>query len=541
MPKDYDVQSLLDYYEITPISQSTDIGGRMQRQISREANEKFLDANTPIVQGAKSPVGIMERLAMAFGNQQGSKEYLKGKGYDAESRGSDLFVIKEGKAYPVDPSSFELADIAEVAPDVLSGVLEELAGLSAASGATMTSGPASVVAAPAAYAAGTSGAAGGLQYIRNALGEKLGTFKGDLRENVPQSAGFTALMSLLLPGVGRLGKHAAIEASKKALEKQVPEKIFASGTGLGKMFAEEPEKIAMLMKRGTAGKTEPLRDFAKQMRNLTEDELQEVLKNAKGIKRSEVEKIISGAKSGTDISKEKQLNDRIKELQENVKEMTGKPIYRQVKKETPVPLTRLEELAQVRPKYKAEKVWEKVDELLSAAEINKQKRTLYRDAYKTTGGLKAGAVQDINSKVASKLKTLIEDAAKQTGKSTENKVKKINQILDAYSKLEKSLSKKIEKDAARPVISGTDTIMAASAAISPKMLAVLGGKKAIQNIDKTALSTHGANWLKKNLPKIEAASKAPGKLQILMDLLTQIGTEYGKSVSLRRSGGDEEI
>ena len=171
-----------------------------------------LDKNAAI---NRSPVDAIDRLKLAFGDEEGNMQFLKQR-FDAvdKDENGNLVVQSQGKWHRVDPGSMDnvdawtrttelIGDIADIAPTI--GTIGGSLALGAATGG------ASLVAQAGAFAAFGAGTAA----ARTSLGRLVGTYEASTEDQLKEVAfesllnvGGTVIGAGVRPTVSMISKNA---------------------------------------------------------------------------------------------------------------------------------------------------------------------------------------------------------------------------------------------------------------------------------------------------------------------------------------------
>lgn len=153
-----------------------------------DPNEVNIQFNDPLTaMDSTSPVGLIDRAKLSFGNTKGKVSYLKSKFEDATYVPDQGLVVKDKGVWKrVDPSEAEIGDVFDLAEDVLK--------TGAMIGGGAAAGPAGGIAASAAAAAGST-----------VLGKLVGTYTPESMEEVASEilwdTAFSAIGYGVMPAV----------------------------------------------------------------------------------------------------------------------------------------------------------------------------------------------------------------------------------------------------------------------------------------------------------------------------------------------------
>lgn len=208
-------------------------------------NVQYNDESQPLDLTPTS-LGTAERIKLSFGNPEGQVESLKQKYQDAKQTEDGSIVIKDKNTWHrMDPTSFEMADLAELGPETIKTIGSVIgSGVGAIAG--LTTGPAAVGTAFATASIGSGfGNVAGAK-LNHRIGEYLGTYKSSETEERDLAFDFVEGLAGPLGGKivgGALGKLAKIAAGSPEGSKQVLSKVLAFAT------KTTPEEAEMLVQR----------------------------------------------------------------------------------------------------------------------------------------------------------------------------------------------------------------------------------------------------------------------------------------------------
>ena len=225
-------------------------------QLSDEALMAAIDESTPIVDEAHPAVSWKDRTVVKnFGTGSGIG-YLKEKYPNLQFKERDGNVLIKGKNEneyrKLDPSSFELADISDIAYDVGAGIAEGVATLGgAALGTTFTPGAGTL--AGGAFAGGTASTA--LEGLRQKIGKELG-INEEYDKSQLVASGIAGGLSPLLFGTGK-----AVTKAGTSLLGDVAEKGLIA-KGAGEVYDKATRSAAPFLAGVTSGeKSKVYRDY----------------------------------------------------------------------------------------------------------------------------------------------------------------------------------------------------------------------------------------------------------------------------------------
>jgi hypothetical protein len=243
-------------------------------------------ANSPETALNISPVGILDRGALALGNAKGKLGYLKNKFDDVRyDNDKGLVVNNKGVWQTVDPSGLGDGDAWDMTKELVKDVVDMgdvaasavASGIGAAKGAALgtLAGPAGAVAGGLLGAAAGGGASEGL---RSSLGRLAGTYQATPEEQL-QDVGIEALLNMGGEAVGlgakatlgmigksfkNIGANAA-EASKDMLSEALG-KITGAGPQATRTMMDQTDQVikeiaqAKSSSRTVSGMVDTLRD-----------------------------------------------------------------------------------------------------------------------------------------------------------------------------------------------------------------------------------------------------------------------------------------
>lgn len=176
-----------------------------------------ISINTPDDALAKSPVGLMDRWKLEFGNERGSIKYLKNNFDDVIAHpDKGLLVKNKGVWQQVDPTGVGKGDPWEIAKELAADTLElstegidTAAGIGGAGAGTFVGGPIGTV-------GGAIAASGAAAAARTSLGRYIGTYDATPEEQL-RDVGVEALLALGGEAVG-VGVKAIAPSIKKAVK-----------------------------------------------------------------------------------------------------------------------------------------------------------------------------------------------------------------------------------------------------------------------------------------------------------------------------------
>ena len=225
-------------------------------QLSDEELLSALDENTPILDEAHPAVSWKDRTAVKnFGTGSGMN-YLQQKYPNLQFKEQDGDLLIKGKNEneyrKLDPSSFELADISDIAYDVGSGIAEGAATLGGA--ALGTAGAPGVGTIGGGMAAGSASATA-LEGLRQKIGKELGINEGYDKSQLVAS-GVAGGLSPLLFGAGKVGSEVAKGTIGDIAEKGLLKK------GAGETYDKLTRKFAPGLAGVTSGeKSKVYKDY----------------------------------------------------------------------------------------------------------------------------------------------------------------------------------------------------------------------------------------------------------------------------------------
>ena len=314
-----------------------------------------------------SALSPFERARISAGNRDGILDYLKNKGRAAEFKDGELFV--DGK--PADPDGLKsllsltipglalnaingamgrevkspIEDIASLAIDSASDVYEAPSalldmigpGMGSAAGTTLglATGPAAAVTSPAL--ATILGGAGGFasEKMKQAIGERLGVYKtgGDYVTPEAENAGIVGAVSSYLPAQLEGLRGTGEWVSRKALEHKIPQRMYASSTGMKKELMENPERIDRLMADDvTAWTEESLKRKGFELGAAQKEALKKELASADDISEDQIRATLKKYLPTPAPGNIKQHNDAIDDV---VREFSEQPIWQETTSKIP--------------------------------------------------------------------------------------------------------------------------------------------------------------------------------------------------------------
>lgn len=375
-----------------------------------------------------SPVSLLDRLKMSFGNPEDKLSYLAKKNLEPRIRDGQLYTKDEnGSLIPVDPAAPSFmkflkdipADIAEFAgdvPEIAGDVAGSVAGLSIA-------GPAGLVGG-----AGVGGFTG--NKFKQAIGSLLGVrnqppvldvnSKGFFDPESMTSGGLSALTSLI-PAGGQVLKSGSKKAANVIASEAIPERIYAWSTGLTKGSKEEAQSLARaLLDENITGTSKSLTKKAIEKGTQSQSVLKDILEKSAPIKQDAIET--------------------------KFKSLLGKPATGDIKAHNKAVDSVWKEFKQ---KYFPGK------SLASATTLNEEKKLLQGAASKQFGEPQfASMKKDAQRALSTALKQSIEEAS-----GSPESVKAVNKAINRYFSLVESLNEKSVTEFGKPVFSGVDAFV----------------------------------------------------------------------------------
>lgn len=215
-----------------------------QELFKRTGQEPFIESRTPVLGGRQvipeSPVSIIGRLKMGFGNRKGNLDYLKGI-YGEENVGEispNKFTIRQNnKWYAVDPSRKYVKDIPKDIADMISEVPELIGmGKGAAMGALTPMGP-----LVGGIVGGAAGAVTG-RATKMTIGKLFETYKAGPEEIQSELQGVAILGaagSLISNVLGLAGRTIKASPQMTGISKKTLSRIVDRGTST----VLTPEKV----------------------------------------------------------------------------------------------------------------------------------------------------------------------------------------------------------------------------------------------------------------------------------------------------------
>ena len=277
--------------------------------------------NTPSTAFQHSPVSAVDRAKLSFSNSKGAVNFLK-QNFDEVTTDADngIVVKKDGAWFTVDPETLGTGDAWDKTKELVADIadLASFVPAVAVGAATSATGP---LAIGAAGAAGTA--------INTALGRALGTYEGDVTEQIEDVALdgiLSAVGAKVLPGVKPaaskvlkgLSKWAsrADGATKEALA-QMYGAFTRAGAPAARVLFEDPKKVINNMKklgRGPEGKLD----------------LDSMLKKAKRVQIADSEELLESAVKELPNRYGKLLDDLLSEKQIDNLTVKGSDIFQGV-------------------------------------------------------------------------------------------------------------------------------------------------------------------------------------------------------------------
>lgn len=177
-----------------------------------------IEYNTPDSALEQSPVDLIDRFKMSFGNTKGNAAYLKNKFEGVTVMdGGELAVKDAGVWKKVDPSGFGDKDGWQVSE--MLGDLADLGGIGVDVAGQVAGGAAGAAIAPGVGAiAGASAGAGAATAVNAVLGRVMGTYEATPEELVKE-VGLNTAMGALGEVVGLGAKHMVMPAIRNFIQK----------------------------------------------------------------------------------------------------------------------------------------------------------------------------------------------------------------------------------------------------------------------------------------------------------------------------------
>lgn len=294
-----------------------------------------------------SPLSMSQRVATQFGDKQGNIDYLKNQGLNPIYRDGKLYVVgKDRKLTPADPGpSTDIMsmlkdapnDIAEFAADVPSMVTQGLGETLGAAGGGALGGP--LGGWLGRTAGGAAGSYGG-EKIRQLIGEQIGNYSGDNSADELDAAGLGGAISSQITPLMQMLKGGTKALGVKGLESKIPQRMYASGTGLLQQMQDDPTLVDELMNIGIKGSPKSVLSQANTGAQLAEDELQSALQGGDDIAYSQIVDRLKGFQKKAAPGDIMQQNRATSQVLNELKNDSGifNKVYKNIPADAPKPL-----------------------------------------------------------------------------------------------------------------------------------------------------------------------------------------------------------
>ncbi|MDX1902100.1 MAG: hypothetical protein SFW66_08910 [Gammaproteobacteria bacterium] len=237
----------------------------------------------------KSPLSILERLAVSFANpssdEKGLKKYLKSKGYETKKFAGDIYAKKKGaeKYGNIDPLPEDLGELAKDYFVDLGDYLSSIGGTTgAAAGGAVTALTGGYGAPSIPVLAGAGGA--GMQKLKEWIGKKIGVVSEDAPSEAMQAGVLEGLIGTI-PMVGSLTKTAGVKGAKGLMKNAVPA-AYAREIGIREFAKKNPQKakeiVMALINDGVAGTRKQLSEISDAQVKVYVDKIDDILSKSKG-------------------------------------------------------------------------------------------------------------------------------------------------------------------------------------------------------------------------------------------------------------------
>lgn len=214
-----------------------------------EAKIKELEANESApseTSKTTSDVGIIDRFKTSFGNPQGIANYLQSKGYSSE----DISNLRSGNQF-ADAMSLTVPGM------LYNQATTGDAGVIPAAIRLANEVPQALIDTPSAVLSMMPGGT----LAKQAIGHMMGTHEGPMGlENLDPEAQASLVNDIAGLGFPAAGKAAAkaeeyitAPVKRSLIESKIPERLYASVTGLGDTIAQSPEIVEGLLKNDMTG------------------------------------------------------------------------------------------------------------------------------------------------------------------------------------------------------------------------------------------------------------------------------------------------